>query len=105
MQAQFEKFKAKNQFEVWYRVVVTDTLDLPGRGEGISITHGTVGMDGKEVDVSSDRVLRMSKLEEILSGKIVDNRVNLYKLRFPDPFNPRNENITISAEPSDPNLW
>jgi hypothetical protein len=103
MQAQFEKFKLKKQFEVWYRVLIRESMDLPPEvDDDVKLTPIDAETNRIELEVHSNRYLRMDKLNQLLQGKLLNHNVNLYKVKFPDPLNPRGEHITITADTEPP---
>jgi len=99
VQAQFEKFKQLGLIQSTYRI----GLDCPCRG----IVNSTppVGMritckdpEIPEAIVELDQPSTVLKLRAAVSGRLRDYDINLFKLVFPDPLNPKgSENLVIEA--------
>ena len=98
MQAQFEKFKVRGELESWYNVVVKGACEKVKVDEyGVDIMSCEEDGEGLvQVRLCSDHSLSFKKLNALFDERIDDFKVNNYKLVFPDPLNPSENEICIS---------
>ena len=97
MQAQFERFKERGELECWYEVMVKSRCEeIKVDEEGVEITSCQQEGDLAEVNLCSDHSLSFKKLNALMGQKINRFDVNNYKLVFPDPLNPSENEVRIT---------
>jgi hypothetical protein len=96
-QAQFEKFKQLGLIQCTYQVGLEcackdiDTTKIPA---GVQIACSDTSNNLAEVKTTNP--LTTSRMNETLSGRLRDSDVNLFRLVFPDPLNPKSpEHLVI----------
>jgi hypothetical protein len=57
------------------------------------------------LNIESDRYLPLKTLSGLCDGHIMHENVSLYQLRFPDPLNPKVNEITIAIPPLPAEGW
>ena len=99
LQAQFEKFKQMGLIKSTYHVGLDcackdiGTTSLPS---GMRLT--CVDADGDAGLMEVDKPVTISKLNGALAGRLRNNHINLFRLVFPDPLNPKGgQDLTIEA--------
>ena len=97
LQAQFEKFKQLGLIKSTYHVGLDcackdiDTASLPPE---IQLT--CVDADRDACLVEMHKPVTIAKLNGALAGRLRTNNINLFRLVFPDPLNPKGgQNLTI----------
>lgn len=100
MQSQFEKFKLRNEIEFKYRIHARDPLPT-NQGDSFRIEVARkISETAHEIDITTCGTLTVRKLETFFLGGVLDFNIHLYHLRFPDPFKPKDSEVSIHVPAS-----
>ena len=96
MQAQFERFKDKQDLRFSYSVLLqSDVRSIKEHGVNVSCHRDP--MSGRmQGCIDADYLFTFTRLNDTLQGRILGNNVHLHTLSFPDPLNPKMHELTIS---------
>ena len=96
MHAQFEKFKQLRLIHYTYRVGIDCAC---GDLLGTEFPDGVQGICDQshnyQIVVEADHQMSYSRISGILKDRIADSSIDLFRLSFPDPLNPKSENHLV----------
>lgn len=103
MQSQFERFRIRNQIQYWYRMTLKGTQSTQ-RDITADFTVECNNIDDElhatTIELKSPRYLKFVDLEANFPGRVLpDMPVDIFRMRFPDPLNPRGEMLEIVRNP------
>jgi hypothetical protein len=103
MQSQFERFRIRNQIQYWYRMTLRGTQSTQTDiCDDFAVECADVDpeLGATTVEVKSSRYLKFVDLEAKFPGRVLPNMfVDIFRMRFPDPLNPRGEMVEIASNP------
>ena len=97
MQSQFERFKTQNNIEYTYRVVLKSHGEVTDiESDTLRVTINETFTNEVDVDVWSSVFLTSRAIQDLLQHEIMYHSITLHRLKFPDPLNPRLNDISVS---------
>ena len=97
MHVQFERFKARREIIFNYQIKLLDPniVDIKKNETDLVVSGPYKSITGTFVNVESFGYLQANKLDELFHNNVAKDFISIYGLEFPDPFSPRDHNITI----------
>lgn len=97
MQSQFERFKTQNNIEYTYRVVLESHAEVTDtESDTLRVTINETFTNEVDVDVWSSVFLTSRAIQDLFQHEIMYHSITLHRLKFPDPLNPRLNDISVS---------